>query len=198
MLKRTVKPVLFPYIKFCVTNNNYMNEAMVYLSAVGFALTLFPVHLYNYIYVNSENKYASLNIGVYKMFNFFNANTVKDKPGEMQVNGKSKKMDMRNVKSSAYKIFNTLCIYKIVQLGDYGVKEQKNAYVALAQSAFTTAIYKFIQINGNYSKLRNYTVLNEESDNVRYYCKAVTILNFVVVGKIILILLLEKLNEFKN
>lgn len=174
-----------------------MNEAMVYLSAIGFALTVFPVHLYNYIYINSEDKYASLNIGVYRLFNFFNANTVKDKPGEMQVNGKSKKMSISDVRYSAYKIFNTLCIYKIVQLGDYGMKKQNNAYVALAQSAFSTAIYKFIQINGNYSKLRNYSVLNHESEFIRYYCKSVTILNFIVVGKIILILIMEKLNERK-
>lgn len=172
-----------------------MNEALVYLSAVGFAITLFPVHLYNYIYLNSENKYASVNIGAYRYLNFFNLNTVEDKPGEMQINGKNRKIDLSAIKLSAYKIFNVLCLFKIIQLGDYGLKEQKNAYVALAQSAITTAIYKFIQVNGNYSKLRNYTVLNEEHSHVHYYCKAVTILNFIVVGKIILILISEKLND---
>ena len=131
-------------------------------------------------------------------FNFFNANTVKNKPGEMQVNGKSKKFDLSDIRYSAYKIFNSLCFYKIVQLGDFGLKEDKNAYFALTQNALTVAIYKFIQINGNYAKLRNYTVLNGSHGFVRYYCKSVTIINGIVVAKIILILIMEKLNAHKN
>ncbi len=175
-----------------------MNEAMVYMSAIGFALSLFPFHLYNYIYVNTENKYMAVNVCAYRFLRFFNANTVKDKPGEMQINGKRKKFDLKDIHFSAYKIFNSLCIYKIVQLGDYGLSEQKNSYLVLAQHAFTTAIYKFIQINGNYSKLRNYTILNREHGFIRYYCKAVTIINAFVVGKIILILIMEKINAHKN
>lgn len=171
-----------------------MDEALVWLSAAGFAIMLFPVHLYNYIYINSGEKYASVNVGVYRLFNFLNLNTVENKPGEMQINGKNKKVDLRAVKPGLYKIFNSLCIYKIVQLGDYGVKEQNNAYAALAQSAFSTALYKFIQVNGHYSKLRNYSVLNEEHSHINYYCKAVTVLNLIVVGKIILILISEKMN----
>ena len=175
-----------------------MNEAMVYMSAIGFALALFPVHLYNYIYINTEEKYAGLNVCVFRYLRFYNANTVKNKPGEMQINGKSKKFDIEDVKLSAYKIFNSLCILKIVQLSDFGLAKQDNSYVVLAQNALTMAIYKFIQINGNYTKLRNYTVLNHEHGYVRYYCKAVTIVNSFVVGKIILILIMEKLNALKN
>lgn len=171
---------------------------MVCIAAIGFALAVFPVHLHNYIYVNSQTQYAGINIGVYRFINVFNANSVKDKPGEMQVNGKSKKIDLRKIHYSAYKIFNSLCIYKIVQLGDYGMFEEKNAYVALTQNSLTMALYKFIQINGNYCKLRNYTILNDEHGFVRYYCKAVTILNLVVVSKIVLILLMEKINAYKN
>ena len=171
-----------------------MNEAMVYLSAIGFAFSLLPIHIFNYVYVNTEKKYASLNVGVFGIINFFNVNTVEDKPGEMQVNGKNKKIDPSVIRASAYKIFNSLCFYKIIQLGDYGVQEQKSATVALMQNALTTAIYKFIQINGHYAKLRNYTVLNEEHGFVRYYLKSVTIVNSFVIGKIIAILILEKLN----
>ena len=174
-----------------------MNEAMVYMSAIGFALALFPIHLYNYIYINTETKYAGLNVCAYRFIRFFNANTIKDRPGEMQVNGKNKKLDLKK-RHRAYQIFNSLCIFKIVQLGDFGLAKQNNAYIALTQNALTTAIYKFIQINGNYAKLRNYTVLNEEHDYIRYYCKAVTIINSFVVGKIILILILEKLNAHKT
>lgn len=173
-----------------------MNVA-VYLAAIGFALSIFPIHIYNFIYINTGQKYASVNTGVYGI-NFFNANTVKNKPGHMQINGKDKKVDAKKLNISFYKIFNQICLYKIVQLGDYGMKNQSNAYVALAQNCFTTAIYKFIQMNGNYCKLRNYTVLNEEHSEIRYYAKAVTIINLLVVAKIILIILMEKLHELKN
>ena len=169
-----------------------MGTAMVYISAALFALSVFPVHIYNYLYINTGEKYASFNAGVF-FFNFYKMNTVKDKPQEMQINGKNEKIEPNKFKAVFYKIFNTLCIYKIIQLGDYGMMNENNAYVALAQSALTTALYKFIQINGNFCKLRNYSVLNQEHSEVRYYAKAVTVLNLLVVAKIILIIIKEKL-----
>ena len=78
------------------------------------------------------------------------------------------------------------------------MKNQANAYAALAQYGFTTAIYKFIQMNGNYCKLRNYTIFNEEHSGIRYYAKAVTIINLIVVAKIIFIILTEKIHARKN
>lgn len=173
-----------------------MNEAAVYLAFFGFALSVFPFHIYNYVYINTGEKYASVNAGVYKI-NFFNMNTVRDKPDHIQINGKDKKMNMGKLKLSFYKIFNMLCLFKVVQLGDYGMQSQGNVYVALAQSCFTTAIYKFIQINGNFCKLRNYTVLNEEHSEIHYYAKVVTIINLMVVTKIILLILMETLYEHK-
>ena len=170
-----------------------MNEAMVYLSALGFAVSLLPVHIYNYIFVNTERKYASINVGAYRYITFFNANTIENKPGEMQINGKSKKLNLSAVKLNFYKIFNSLCIFKIVQLGDFGMNTEKNAYLALTQNAFTLALYKFIDLNGNYAKLKNYTILNQDHGYVRYYCKMVTIINLFVVGKILMILITEKL-----
>lgn len=175
-----------------------MNQALVWLAAAGFALALFPLHVYNYIYVNSAEKYASVNVGIYGKFNLFNVNSVKDSPTKMQVNGKDKELKAGPIKASAYKIFNSVCIYKIVQLTDFGLKNDQNAYVALAQNGLTTALYKFIQCNGHYAKLRNYTVLNAEHEYINYYAKAVTIINLFVVGKIFLILIMEKLNEHKN
>ncbi len=85
-----------------------------------------------------------------------------------------------------------------MQLGDYGMQKDGNAYVALAQNCFTTAIYKFIQCNGNYCKLRNYAVLNEEHSEIRYYAKAVTVINMIVMAKILIIILKEKINDAKN
>ena len=116
----------------------------------------------------------------------------------MQINGKNKKMNLDILKINFYRIFNKLCIHKIVQLSDFGIKNQDHAYVALAQYSLTTAIYKFLEINGNYCKLKNYTVLNEEHSYIRYYAKAVTVINVFVIVKILLIIEMEKLNELKN
>lgn len=174
-----------------------MGEALVYIAAASFLIFIFPVHINNYIYVNTENKYASFNVGVFK-YNFYNINTVKNNFGEMQVNGKNKKLDAKKLNVRLYKIFNQLCVYKIIQLGDYGMKKDGNAYAALIQNAFTTAIYKFLQINGNYCKLRNYMIFNEEHSEIRYYAKTVTILNLAVVSKIILIIIMEKIYALKN
>lgn len=174
-----------------------MDNILVYLAAAGFFIAVFPVHIFNYIFINTATKYASINAGLYKL-TLFNANTVENKPNEMQINGKNKKIDGKILNINFYRIFNQICLYKIIQLGDYGMKNQNNAFVALAQNAFTTAIYKFIQMNGNYCKLRNYTILNEEHSELRYYAKAVTIINLIVVAKIIFILITEKLHELKT
>lgn len=175
-----------------------MNVALVIVAAAGFAISIFPIHVFNYIYVNTEEKYASINVTVFRYIKIFNANTVKNKPGRMQINGKEKKMDYKSIKLSFYKIFNMLCIQKVIQLSDYGMQNERNAYAALVQNGVTTAAYKFLQINGNCTKLRNYTILNEEHSSVRYYAKAVTVINLMVVTKIILYILMEKLNELKN
>ena len=175
-----------------------MNEAIVYIAAAVFALTVFPIHVYNYVYVNTEEKFASANVTLFRFFRIYNINSVKNSPNEMQINGKNRKMDKDILKINFYRIFNKLCIHKIVQLSDFGVKNQDNAYVALAQNGLTTAIYKFLQINGNYCKLKNYTVLNEEHSYIRYYAKAVTVINVLVILKILLIFAMERLNEHKT
>lgn len=175
-----------------------MNEALIYIAAIGFLISIFPIHIFNYIYINTEEKYVGINITLFRFIKLCNINTVKDKPNQIEFNGKSKSMSMVNLKTNFYRVFNKLCVFKIIQLTDFGMKNQNNAYVALAQNGITTAAYKLLQTNGNYTKLRNYTVLNEEHSAIRYYAKAVTIINFLVVTKIFLILLMEKLNEFKN
>ncbi len=173
-----------------------MNFA-VYIAAVLFAITVFPLHVYNYIYVNTGEKYASLNAGVYGI-NFFNMNTVKDSLREMQINGKNKKTKIVEPTKFFYRVFNQLCLYKVVQLGDFGTQNQNNVYVAFAQNSATTLAYKLIQVNGNYCKLRNYTVFNEEHGEIRYYAKVVTVVNILVILKILLIIMMEKRYERKT
>ncbi len=175
-----------------------MNNVLPIIAATGFLISVFPIHVFNYIYINTEEKYASINVTLFRFIRLFNINTVKNKPGQMQVNGKEKKLDLSTLKINFYRIFNTLCIYKIIQLSDYGMNKPENAYAALAQNGLTLGIYSFLRINGNYAKLRNYTVLNEEHSSIRYYAKAVTIINLMVITKIFLIFIMEKMNELKN
>ena len=186
------------YILSTVTNNISVNEAMVYMAAVGFLISVFPIHVFNYIYINTDEKYASINVTIFRYIRIYNINTVKDKPNEMQVNGKSKKMNIDMLKLNFYRIFNKLCIQKVIQLTDFGVKDENSAYAAVVQNGITTAAYSFLQINGNRVKLRNYTILNQEHSAIRYYAKAVTIINLFVITQIILAIILEKLNEHKN
>ena len=186
------------YILPIVTNNISVNEAMVYVAAVGFLISVFPIHVFNYIYVNTEEKYASINVTIFRFIRIYNINTVKNKPNEMQVNGKSKKINIETLKLNFYRIFNQLCIQKVVQLTDFGVKDENNAYMAVVQNGITTGAYSFLQMNGNSAKLRNYAVLNYEHSSIRYYAKAVTIINLFVITQIILVIIMEKLNELKN
>ncbi|MDE6598369.1 MAG: hypothetical protein K2K60_07000, partial [Clostridia bacterium] len=153
----------------------------------------------NYIYVNTDDKYVSVNVTAYRFIRLLNLNSIKNNPAEMQVNGKNKKVNPKFLRVNLYKIFDQLCIFKIIQLSDFGMKNPNNAYAALAQNGVTTAVYKFLQMNGNYTKLRNYTVLNAEHSYVRYYAKAVTIINLTVLTKMFLIYLMEKAyNELKT
>lgn len=175
-----------------------MNEALVYIAAAGFLISVFPIHVFNYIYINTEEKYSSINVTVFRCIRIFNINTVENKPNEMQINGKNKSINSDMLKLNFYRLFNKLCIQKVIQLTDFGLKQQSNAYLAVIQNGITTAVYGFLKINGNSSKLKNYVILNEEHSSVRYYAKAVTIVNLLVVTKILLTFLTEKIYALKN
>lgn len=175
-----------------------MNEALVYLSAIGFFIAVFPIHVFNYAYVSTSQKYASVNVSLFRLIPVLNINTVKNSVTKMSVNGNEKQMDLSFFSKNALKIFNNLCITKIVQLSDFGVANPNNVYFAYVQNCLTQAIYAFVRINGGKVKLRNYTLLNYEHENISYYLKLVGVINLMTVGKIFAILLWEKLNELKN
>lgn len=174
-----------------------MDEALVYLSAIGFLISVFPIHVFNYVYITTTQPYASLNVTLYRFFRVLNVNTVKNSATKMIVNGKEKKMDKSFINKNALKIFNNLCITKIIQVADFGLKKQSNVYFAFGQNCLTQALYAFVRINGGRVKLRNYTLLNYEHGDITYYLKLVGIINLMTIGKIFSILLLEKLNELK-
>ena len=89
-----------------------MNEALIYIAAAGFLISVFPIHVFNYIYINTEEKYASINVTVFRFLKIYNINTVKNKPNEMQINGKNKNVDIDIIKTNFYKFFNKLCIQR--------------------------------------------------------------------------------------
>lgn len=171
---------------------------MVYLSAIGFFISVFPIHVFNYVYVSTQQPYASVNVSLFRLIPIFNINTVKNSMTKMRVNGSEKKVDTSFINKNALKIFNNLCITKIVQLSDFGLLSEKNIYIAFAQNCLTQAVYAFVRVNGGKVKLRNYTLLNYEHENITYYLKLVGVINLLTVGKIFTILLLEKLNELKT
>ena len=171
-----------------------MNEALVYLSAILFLIAIFPVHIINYIYISTGEKYASVNVTVYRLFTLLNINTVR--PPEPQ-NGKNEEKEESKLLTAGnwLTIYNNLCITKIVQLGDYGLQNSDNAYLALENDMFTNVVYTFVNMNGGRTKLRNYSVLNYEHANVNYYLKLVGIINIMTLLKLFTVFFWEKINE---
>ncbi|MBE7088168.1 MAG: hypothetical protein E7370_01395 [Clostridiales bacterium] len=167
-----------------------MESLIILIPTIIFALLLFPIHIYNYIYVNTEEGYASLNICIFRYFNVRNINTVKFNPSEIDVNGKRKKADyskrLKIAKISANRIF----IDKIIQLSDYGMLNENNAYLAVAQNATTNAFYRYLKKLPNI-KLKNYIFFNNAHSSIRYYAKAVTIVNALTVLQVAIKLLGE-------
>lgn len=160
-----------------------------------FFISVFPLHVLNYVYLSTAEKYASVNVTVYRLFTVLNFNTdeIKIKKDKEKETPKKKEKLMTPV--NWFKIYNNLCITKIVQLGDYGLQNPNNVYAALANNALTNAVYAFVKMNGGKTKLKNYSVLNYEHDNINYYLKLVGVINVITLSKLIMIFIWGKLNE---
>ena len=177
------------------TDNNGVNSACVIAVATVLLVLLFPVHVDNYVYFNVKERYLSANVTLYRLLRVFNVNTVKNSIDKMQINGKDKEIDASFLKSNILKIYNNLTLTKIIQLGDYGIAKDGGAYAAVLQNALSQTVYSFVNLNGGRTKLKNYIVLNREHDNIIYYAKVSGVINLIAITKIILILLVGKLNE---
>lgn len=177
-----------------------MNEAIVYLSAIFFLITIFPVHVINYVFISEEKRYIGVNVSLYRLITVLNVNTDKPKKPDLEDN-KDKRKKRKKLKSAASNwltIYNNLCLTKVVQLGDYGIENERNIYVALAQNALTEALYAFIRINGGRTKLRNYAVMNFEHPYVNYYLKFSGVINAVTLIKLFTKIIIGNINERKN
>lgn len=181
--------------KLVITDNNFVNDALVYISAISFFIAIFPVHVFNYVYVSTSERYASINITAYRFFTILNFNTEKKPQFIGKANEEGDKDDKILTTTNWLKMFNSLCITKIVQLGDYGLQNPDNAYFALANKTLTDAFYTFVKINGGKTKLKNYSVLNYEQSHINYYLKLVGIINVITIMKLFTIFFWGKLNE---
>ena len=180
------------------THNKVVEQIAVYGSAAAFALLLFPFHLVNYMYISTADKYASFNLTLYRFLPVFNANTVKNRPQLMIINGKEKQIDITGFNIRYLELIKRLSIIKIVQLADFGIKSQTNAVVAVMQDIITQTAYTLLKATDRGIKLKNYRILNYESDHITYYVKAVNSINLLSVMGIILYLIRGKLHELKN
>lgn len=171
-------------------------NALVYISAILFAISIFPLHITNYIYLSTTENYASVNVTIYRYIRIYNANSARKKIEDDKPSDGKDTINISNYKNVDFlAIYNKLCITKIVQLGDYGLLNSGNAYAALTQNALTQAVYAFVTINGGKTKLRNYSVLNYEHGDVNYYLKLTGVINAMTFLKIFLIFLMGKRNE---
>lgn len=175
--------------------DNKVVQTVPYLVAAALALLLFPLRLDNYIYINKDERYLSLNVALYRIIRIFSLNTVKNSPDKMSVNGRDKRIDSSFLKSNALKIFNNLTLLKVIELGDYGTAGEVGAYAAAAQNALCGALFSFIRGNGGKTKLRNYIILNQEHSNVLQYVKISGVINALGAIKLLIILFAEKLHE---
>lgn len=168
-----------------------MNQAIVYITAAAFSLYVFPVHVFSYVYVSTQDNYLSLNVSLFRLIPLFNFNT------ENRLGGKDGKENRPKLKYPSHylNLYNKLCLTKIVQVSGFGIREQTNIYALLAQHMATQGVYSFVKINGGRTKLRNYVVINNEHNYINYYLKLVGVINLLVLLRLVIIYVWSRLNE---
>ena len=111
----------------------------------------------------------------------------------MLVNGKDRKIDFSHLKANAFGVIKRLQIYKIIQLGDYGLLNEVIPYAALLQSFASGVLYNVLYLSGSFAKLKNYTILNQSGTHIRYYAKIEIAVNALTIINIIIYLISEKI-----
>ncbi len=165
------------YIFTVFTNNSLVETFIVWLIFITFTLFIFPIYITNYVYVNTEDKYASLNVCLYRYIRFFNANTIQNDPNHMQINGKDKSIDLHAAKWKYLFFLKRLHLCKVVQLGNYGIQKTSGATLAVTQYV-ANEMLKLSLKNVNLStKYKNYMLISENFNGLRYYAKTSIVVN---------------------
>ena len=168
-----------------------MENFIVYGGTALFFVSVLPVYVSVYAYADSGKKYASANFCLYRIFRFLNVNTEED--GRIMINGKEARINPAAAVRDGKIALDNLCVFKIIQLSDFGLGSEKSAYAALLQSAVTFPLYSYIDKSGSASKLKNYVILNAEHSEIKYCAKAVSVINLVAALKILFVLLMERI-----
>ncbi|MGN1103817.1 MAG: hypothetical protein ACI4QI_02980 [Candidatus Coproplasma sp.] len=176
-----------------------MSEAIIYVSSIAFALYIFPVHVFSYVYVTTQKEYASINISLFKLIPLYRG-TNKIKIDVSDVAGFLNSDSGLKLKYPSHYVdlYNKLCITKIVQVSDFGIQRQSNAYAVLAQHALTQAVYTFVKVNGGKTKLKNYVVINGEHGYINYCIKVVGVINLMALLRLFIVYFWSVINERKT
>ena len=176
-----------------IADNNVVENFIVYGVCSLYFLSVLPVYVSVYAYADSSRKYASANFCLYRIFRFLSVDT--DDGGKLRINGKVAGFNPAEAIKDGKIVFDNLCVFKVIQLSDFGLKSDSVAYAALLQSAATFPVYSYISKKGSACKLKNYVILNEEHGDIMYSAKVVSVINLITALKILFILLLERINE---
>ncbi len=184
------------YNNFRITDNIYVQDLVVYGVNGLFLLCLLPVYTSVYLYADAGRAYFSVDAYLWRFIHPLQLSTADD--GGMRLNGGDLNIGPVAATRAAKVAFDNLCLFKLVQLSDFGLKSGAAAYAALFQRAATFALYKYAELSGSRCKLRNYAVFNAEHGNVVWCGKAVCAVNVVAAAKLLICVLREIGNEDKG
>lgn len=170
-----------------------MQNLVVYGTSALFAVALLPLYATVYIYADSGSRYVSANVYLWRVFRPVCISTAED--GKMQFNGKEIKFTPAAALKAGKALIDNLCLFKFVQLCDFGLQSHYGAYLALFQRMAALPLYEYLTVTGSSCRLKNYTVLNAEHGHVIYCGKAACAVNIVAAVKILISVLRESRNE---
>ena len=168
-----------------------MENFIVYGGTALFFVSVLPVYVSVYAYADSGKKYASANFCLYRIFRFLNVNTEED--GRIMSNVKEAGINPAASVRDGKIALDNLCVFKIIQLSDFGLGSEKSAYAALLQSAVTFPLYSYIDKSGSACKLRHYVVLNAEPSEIKYCAEAVRVIHTVVALQLAVVLVMGRI-----
>lgn len=169
--------------------------AMQYIVAALFALLVFPVHVYSYLFASTQYKFAGLTLRLYSFIPILRVNTIKNNPMRMDVNGKEMPLSPKNFRYRNLELARRLSILKIVQLGEYGTGSAASASAAVGQHILTDAVYEMLAYADPNITLKNYTILNEDTSHINYGIKLVNAVNLLSTMSIVILLIRGKFHE---
>jgi hypothetical protein len=149
------------------------------------------------VYFNKNEKVASLNITAFKYIKVLNIHTIDNSFTKFSLNNKIVNMKKPSKNIDILLILRNINFTKVIQLGDFGIKNQNNCYIALLQNTITNTIYTYLGKSGSKIKLKNYLIINQEHGNINYYMKIVEVINLIVVLKILLLMVMENIKNVK-